>query len=215
MESNFPPLILLAGGKSERMGKPKGLLRYRETYWLEEQISRFQKLGGKQVIIGLGYRAKAYFRAIPPLEEALVNGVRYLNITIRSVVNPQPEFGKFSTLQVCLKLFLQEQGANSTFVLPIDVPVCSKTVWMNLFKALSKDVEAVTPTYRNRGGHPVLLTRVFCQQLAKLPKSSRLDFELKSLARRKVVAVNDPVSVLNLNTPKKWKDFNVSQGNSS
>jgi len=56
--------VILAGGKSARMGKPKGLLDFFGSFWLEDQLRRL-KLGGiKTVYIGLGYDSNEYFKAI-------------------------------------------------------------------------------------------------------------------------------------------------------
>ena len=45
-----PVLILLAGGKSARMGFPKGLLDYHGTFWILEQISRYKYVDRKSVV---------------------------------------------------------------------------------------------------------------------------------------------------------------------
>ncbi|MBA4392008.1 MAG: hypothetical protein C0407_00480, partial [Desulfobacca sp.] len=70
MLHNFP-LILLAGGKSSRMGTPKGLLDYQGNLWLFEQLSRFQAASGKRVVIVLGFHHDQYFEKIPWLRAAL------------------------------------------------------------------------------------------------------------------------------------------------
>jgi molybdopterin-guanine dinucleotide biosynthesis protein A len=57
-------LILLAGGKSTRMGSPKGLLDYKGKQWILEQISRYKYVLNPKVYIGLGHDYENYFSAI-------------------------------------------------------------------------------------------------------------------------------------------------------
>jgi len=49
------PLILLAGGRSSRMGIPKGLLDYHGHPWLLEQLRRFKAVSGKLAVVVLRY----------------------------------------------------------------------------------------------------------------------------------------------------------------
>ena len=65
------PLILLAGGRSSRMGTPKGLLDYQGHPWLVEQLLRFKAASGRQAIIVLGFHQALYFEQIPWLEKAV------------------------------------------------------------------------------------------------------------------------------------------------
>ena len=45
------PLILLAGGKSSRMGTPKGLVDYQGQPWLLEQLGRFRAACGERAMV--------------------------------------------------------------------------------------------------------------------------------------------------------------------
>jgi CTP:molybdopterin cytidylyltransferase MocA len=113
----FPVLLLLAGGRSSRMGTPKGLLDFKREYWLLHQINEFV---GNQVFIGLGYDSEVYFNTIPWLKNAIENPVSYKGKKVSVLVNPQPEFGLFSNLQNLLKQVNKKQNV---LVLPIDVPL--------------------------------------------------------------------------------------------
>ena len=67
---NNTVFVLLAGGKSERMGLDKGLLKYKQTFWILEQLHRISKTNISTVYIGLGYNYQHYFDAIHWLESA-------------------------------------------------------------------------------------------------------------------------------------------------
>ena len=59
--------VMLAGGKSSRMGVAKGLLKYRQTFWILEQLQRLEKTAISDVLIGLGHDYDAYLSAITSL----------------------------------------------------------------------------------------------------------------------------------------------------
>ena len=98
-----PVLIILAGGKSSRMGSPKGLLHFNNRPWVLEQISRFKFLKKPKVYFGVGYDNDLYFKNIVWLNKAINNFYVFDGVEVRVVVNPFPERGSFSTLQAVLK----------------------------------------------------------------------------------------------------------------
>ncbi|MBI4765048.1 MAG: NTP transferase domain-containing protein [Deltaproteobacteria bacterium] len=100
------PLILLAGGRSSRMGSPKGLLDYQGQPWLIEQLRRFKAASGKRAVVVLGFHQEQYFAKIPWLEKAVNQPIAQLGLEMLVAVNPMPEQGQFSSLQRAIT-FLQ------------------------------------------------------------------------------------------------------------
>ncbi len=198
-------IVLLAAGKSSRMGEPKGLVRVAGRPWIDHQL---RSLDGRRVILVLGDDRERYLTEIPSLAQRVV-----------IVVNPAPERGPFSSLQVGLALVTPGAPA---FVLPIDVPAASAPVWTRLEQALAGGWAAAVPTHGedDRGGHPVLLSsRLLATLLSRPPATTRLDHELAGLSGgegrdpgRSVsapqglvrVLVDDPRVRLNLNAPEDW-----------
>jgi len=186
------PLILLAGGKSERMGTPKGLLAVHGESFLQYQARRFQEAGGQALVVVLGYGAALYEKALAGLQ---------------AVVNPTPERGPFSSLQCGLTWLAREQPAMSgCFVLPIDVPAPDASVWKRLTAELAAGTEVVCPEYAGSGGHPVLLSPAFCALLRRVPTddpAARLDRQIAALpaGKRCRALVSDAQVTMNLNTP--------------
>ena len=214
---NFP-LILLAGGKSSRMGTPKGLLDYRGEPWLLEQLRRFKAACGKQVIVVLGFHHERYFEEITWLKTAGKESVHQLGLDISVVVNPNPEHGQFSSLQYAIPPSLPRSGGRAgvevpgAFVLPVDVPGPNKGVYGRLTEALGVTTTAAIPRYRSRGGHPVLLSRVFLDRLTAVSLSSaeaRLDLQIKALPRERVafVPVDDEEVSLNMNIMDEFRNY--------
>lgn len=230
------PLILLAAGRSTRMGVPKGLLPVGGRPWLMEQLLGFREGGGREAIVVLGFHQDAYTEEIPWIREALGKTVRIKDLEISVVMNPQPGRGQFSSLQCAVASLgetkregetgdpLREKAqagspgigrqALAVFVLPIDVPCPGKEVWERLTEAFRPPLAAVIPRYREKGGHPVLLSASFLDRLKRLPlddPAARLDFQIKALPPEALcyVEVEDPRIVLNINTPEQFNLFST------
>jgi CTP:molybdopterin cytidylyltransferase MocA len=199
----LPTLIILAGGKSSRMGFAKGLLPYKNSYWILHQIENYV---GNEVYIGLGFDAHLYFKSIPWLEKAILETQTYHNKSVRVILNPTPEFGLFSTLQSILE---QVDKNQNILITPIDVPLLKS---FEQEKIISEENVIVIPTYKNKNGHPVKLTSKFWKSLLKLNISeddSRLDVQIKKRNASEIsfVEINDASILKNLNTPKDWQKF--------
>lgn len=193
------PLVLLAGGKSSRMGVPKGLMRIspNDPFWIEQQLGRFKAAGGKNVVVVLGYDQEKYLEAMPTLNPIMA-------------INPLPEFGPFSSIQCGLRRFA---SAESAFVCPVDVPIAGSEVLQALLRARDgsdADLRVCLPTYDGRGGHPVLLSRKFIGTLLEVSPDSegaRLDVQIRRCSPETVirVPVADSDVLKNINFPHDLK----------
>jgi molybdenum cofactor cytidylyltransferase len=187
------PVVVLAAGRSSRMGEPKGLVLVGGRPWIAHQLDA---LACHRVVLVLGADRDRYLRAVPELLDRAV-----------VVVNPEPDRGPFSSLQVGLAA---ATPGEAVFVLPVDVPAPSRAVWSALAAALhgeSGGAAAAVPSFEGRGGHPVLLAPSFVAHLRALPPSARLDEELRNrtVSRQALrVEVYDPAVRLNLNAPEDW-----------
>jgi CTP:molybdopterin cytidylyltransferase MocA len=203
---NETVFVLLAGGKSERMGVAKGLLKYKHTFWILEQLNRISKISIKTVYLGLGYNAQHYFDAILWLKDSLNNEIEYQGLKIKTIVNPTPEFGSFSTLQTVLKNI---NSACDVLVSPIDVPLLNIDELNNIISAKNN---IVMPNYEGKNGHPIKMAASFWQKLVSLDiseENSRLDSQIKKATPEEIsiIKVNDASVVKNLNTKTVWVSF--------
>jgi CTP:molybdopterin cytidylyltransferase MocA len=203
---NETVFVLLAGGKSERMGVAKGLLKYKHTFWILEQLNRISKTSIKTVYLGLGYNAQHYFDAILWLKDSLNNEIEYQGLKIKTIVNPTPEFGSFSTLQTVLKNI---NSACDVLVSPIDVPLLNIDELNNIISAKNN---IVMPNYEGKNGHPIKMAASFWQKLVSLDiseENSRLDSQIKKATPEEIsiIKVNDASVVKNLNTKTVWVSF--------
>jgi len=201
-----PVLIILAGGKSSRMGSPKGLLNYQGNPWILEQISRFAKVNNPEVYIGLGYDHELYFELIPWFKKAVNKTYRYKDVQVRIIINSEPEYGPFSTLQTVLK---KMDPKETVLVHPIDIPFMDEK---NLIALINEKNTIVVPVCENKKGHPVKLKPEFWIRLLNINLSSekaRLDSQIKAYNTSKVSYFNVDYKPIyqNINTIKMWNKY--------
>lgn len=198
--------IILAGGKSERMGVDKGLLKYQHTFWILEQLHRISKTTIKNVFIGLGHNYENYFKAIPWFESATQKPFIFNGLTINILINKNPEYGTFSTLQTVLKNLKQKEDI---LINHIDIPILNPT---DFNKIIELKNTVIIPSYKDKKGHPVKLSYSFWKQLIKVDirsEDARLDYQLKKLPKKNIsyAPVDDASVTKNLNTKKEWISF--------
>lgn len=205
MENNVV-FVLLAGGKSERMGVAKGLMEYKNTYWILEQINRISSSTVTEVYIGLGYHQEEYSNKIPWFTDAMSHFVVHKNLKVRVVVNQNPELGSFSTLQTVLS---QIPKNKSVLINPIDIPILNPTELQIIIEARN---QIVLPNFEGKNGHPIKLHSEFWEPLLLLnptDKNSRLDLEIKKITPPKIstITVSDSCILKNLNTQNDWAAY--------
>jgi CTP:molybdopterin cytidylyltransferase MocA len=203
---NNTVFVLLSGGKSERMGVPKGLLEYKNSFWIIEQIDRIAATTITEVYIGLAYHSEEYLTKIPLLKKALSGLVYYKKIKIRVIINKNPELGSFSTLQNVLQYIPKNK---SVLINTIDVPLLNTS---ELQRIIDSQNQIIFPNFEGKKGHPVKLCFDFWKGLLLLDsknENSRLDFEIKKInpSEMTTISVNDSCITKNLNTPEDWLEY--------
>lgn len=203
---NDTVFVLLAGGKSERMGITKGLLQYQNTYWILEQIDRIATTTVTEVYIGLGYHSQEYIDKIPLFNQAQSKLISYKKISIRVIINKNPELGTFSTLQSVLR---QIPKNKSVLINPIDVPLLNSPELETIIETQNL---IVLPNYKGKNGHPIKLHSEFWKPLLLLDptdENSRLDLEIKKTNPSDIttISITDSCIIKNLNTQDLWNDY--------
>jgi CTP:molybdopterin cytidylyltransferase MocA len=196
------PLVILAGGKSSRMGTPKGLLELNGRTWVHHQLETFRSFGGKEAVVVVGYNADAYLHALSTDQPDI-------NVT----VNSKPENGPFSSLLEGLCFFKKKDMISSgAFVLPVDVPCPGKGVWDALSESAILPVSACYPVFENKGGHPVWISEKLILKCLDHPPTDRLDYILQALPSGKIcrVDVADSRVIINVNDRDAWENYKKS-----
>lgn len=179
-----PAAILLAGGASTRMGRPKALLPIGEQTFLGRLIGIYSGQC-ELVIVVLGHQADV-------IRAGVVADVMWVR-------NPEPERGQFSSLQTGLRTL--PAGIDCLFQ-PIDYPAVSAST-VELLAATSG--ELVIPRYQGERGHPVRLSPLIITELLALaPTAQARDVIRSHYPGATFLDVPDAGVVTDIDTPEDF-----------
>jgi molybdenum cofactor cytidylyltransferase len=150
------PGIVLAAGKSQRMGRPKALLPIGpagETFL--ERIVRTLLEGGVQDVMAVLGADAGLIRADPRLGR----------LRVRLVENPEYERGQLSSLLAGLRV-ADRPGVRGVLVTLVDVPLLQASTVSAILAAYSAGApRIVRPANSGRCGHPVIFDRTLFDEL--------------------------------------------------
>ena len=185
--------IILAAGKSERMGSPKSLLRIGDVTFLEH-IDLQARLGGlNPTWIVLGHEAEKIRQALPHLSS-------------RTVINPDHELGQLSSLLRGLKE-LGSSPIDGVMLLLVDHPFVTEKLIRGLVCAFSRGTHAlVIPTFRGRPGHPVIFGRPLFSELMHAPLHLGASVVVKAHTHEILnMEVEDEGILIDIDTPEIYR----------
>jgi molybdenum cofactor cytidylyltransferase len=186
--------VILAAGRSRRMGKPKLLLPWGPTSVLGHLLEQWQSLGAKQIAVVVGASDLVLERELDRLDFANEN----------RIVNEAPERGMFSSIQ-CAALW-QGWDAQLTHwaVVLGDQPHLRPVTLRTLLEFAANRPELVCqPACDGRHRHPVLLPRAVFGELSNSKAANLQDF----IATCKSAAFesDDPGLNLDIDQPEDYQ----------
>jgi molybdenum cofactor cytidylyltransferase len=146
--------VILAAGKSERMGRLKQLMPWQHSTVLEQTVENFVGSRANEVIVVVGYRAEEIERVLAEKP-------------IRWVINPNYKRGMSTSMIAGLNL-VDHQTQAVMFALGDQPLITSQTINRLIDEFFGCDKGIVIPTYRGRRGHPVIFAMTYKQQLQQL-----------------------------------------------
>ncbi len=193
--------VILAAGASTRMGRDKALLPWppsaaesADNTLLSAVLQSLQPHVAATVVV-----ASSNAERLAPIVAA--NGAQL-------VVNPAPERGQFSSLQIGLHP-LEAHGCNAALVAPVDnVPLQAESL-RKLCAALedgqAQGTVAAIPEYAGRHGHPLAAGPALVQAFLDAPITTTARDALRSCAKQTAyVPVSEPLLGIDINTPQQY-----------
>ena len=189
------PCIVLAAGKSTRMGRPKALLPVdARDRFLTRIVRTLRAVPVDDVVVVLGYEAAV-------IEDHLAGS----GVLVRTVVNPDYESGQLSSVLTGLRA-VDRPGVTAMLLTLVDVPlVTAPTVRAVLERYRTSHAPIVRPVSGGRHGHPVLVDRSLFDALrAANPSDGAKPVVRAHVSTAGDVPVEDEGAFRDIDTPEEY-----------
>jgi len=189
-EKTIVSAILLAAGRSQRMGAFKPLLPFGNTTVVQSCINYLRAAGVEDIVVVAGHRADELRNALS------ISGVRFaLND------DPASEMGT----SIIRGAEVASTHADCLLVALVDFPAVSSDTVTQLLNQWHCGARLVIPTWNGRGGHPVLIDSSLHPELLQLDQNRGLK-SLFDNHRNEVVRlpVDSPYVARDIDT---WDDY--------
>jgi CTP:molybdopterin cytidylyltransferase MocA len=183
--------IVLAGGRSRRMGRPKLSLPIGDETFLSRAVRTLNAGGCGEVVVVLNPEEPSAAELLPPE----VAGARRV---------PGAKSEQIDSLRAGLRS--TPKGTEAVVVLPVDHPLVKPETVSALIEAYrSGDAVIVRPTLDGRYGHPVLFAASLFDDLLDedLPEGARTVIR-RHADRGLAVAVEDRGVLIDVDTPEEF-----------
>jgi molybdenum cofactor cytidylyltransferase len=184
--------VILAAGMSRRMGRPKALLDLGGQPLIRRLAQTVRQAPVGPVIVVTGHEPA-------PIQDAL-DGLKF-----RFVHNPQYEAGgMLSSIQTGVGAI--SDFCDAFFLLLLDQPLVQASTLKSMWEAWQLSGQAiVVPRYRNRRGHPILISIRYAGLIQSLPPTASLrDFVVRQRSQTGEVRVDDRGVASDVDTPADY-----------
>jgi CTP:molybdopterin cytidylyltransferase MocA len=182
--------ILLAAGRSRRMGAFKPLLPFGDRTVIECCIDNLRAAGIDEIVVVVGHRAEDVRQQLKGLD-------------LSFAVNPDPD----SEMSTSIALGVEQASSNASAltIALVDHPAVPPEVIRILIDEWKRGAALVQPEHAGRGGHPVLIDLAYREELLVLDPAQGLR-ALFAAHREKVrrAPVESPYVAQDMNT---WEDY--------
>lgn len=184
--------IVLAAGRSQRMGKPKPLLRFDDTTFLERIIAVLGDSHVDRITVVLGAH-RPEIQAATDLSQVSV------------VVNEDYDQGQLSSLVAAIKVLPAD--AEAILLCLVDSPFITVDI-INLIADKFRQTQSpiVIPVFEGERGHPVLFARSLFEALLNAPPEKGARHVVYS-NEDKITEVDTPDKAVRIgvNTPEDYR----------
>lgn len=185
--------ILLAAGLSKRIGMQKLSLPYdHERTFYEKCVQTFLQWGCRDIISVVNEEGYTWLKD---------QKKSFSSVTI--VKNNNPQHGRFLSLQLGLH---EADNDAAVFIHNIDNPFVTIETLQKIFRKsiVNKQYDYISPRYRGRGGHPILISRNLAETIRRARDTDiGLNMFLSGFTRADV-DIDDPGILSNINTMEDY-----------
>lgn len=185
--------VVLAAGRSSRMGRSKALLPVEDETFLESAVRTLRE-GGCDPVVAV----------LPPNGDAEEMAALVESAGGRSEINPDLDAEQVDSLRVGLAAV--GLGPAAAIVLPVDFPLAGPAIVRRLVEAFrARGAPIVRPIHHSQPGHPVLFARDLWPEISDpdLEEGAR-DVVHRHHAEIEDVPVDDRGVTVDVDTPEDF-----------
>jgi molybdenum cofactor cytidylyltransferase len=184
--------LLLAGGESTRMGRPKALLEWGGETLIEYQIDELRQPPVERVVVVLGHRAND----VRPFAEKLECEV---------IVNELWERGRASSLRLGARSLPDD--TRTIVIVDVDSPRPRIVIHRLLENHIRASSMITVPTFDGQRGHPTIIDGWLLPELRRVRERSQGLRGLLDAHEGDIVEVpfDSEVVLLGFNTPQEYE----------
>jgi len=198
-------VVILAGGKSERMKFPKPFLLFSENKsFLQQIVDEYISFGCKEILLVLNqeFIGRKWQKCLD-----------HLPISVTVVPNPSPDSGRLYSLKLGLSGL---KDASFCFIQDADNPFVTVTLLQQLYENRNENGYTAPhhttllpdgKTKTKSGGHPILISERVYNFIINVKQE---DLNLKDVIKRfdkTEVEVSDKNILTNINTPSEYEEY--------
>ncbi len=193
----FFGVVILAAGRSARMGKPKLLLPWGRTSVLGHLIAQWRALRSRQIAV-----------VCAPTNQSIQAELDRLGLpTHNRIVNPAPEQGMFSSIRCAAQWpGWQEVLTHWAIVLGDQPHLKGQTLRQVLDFSAAHPAKTCQPARRGHGRHPVLLPKAIFRRIANSTAATLKEFLAAKPRQVTLCELDDPALDLDIDRPEDYQN---------
>jgi CTP:molybdopterin cytidylyltransferase MocA len=183
-------VVILAAGISERMKTLKALLPFDEhNTFIGKIISTYHNWGCIEIVVVTNEKSVELFkRSVPEIRN------------VGLVINDHLEFERFYSVKLGLGAI---HTSEYCFIQNIDNPFIDSQI-LDLIYEKRSNVKYVSPVFKNKGGHPVLLNRGNMIRICNWSENSTNFKNVLNTMECVNVEMPDDRVLININSPEEY-----------
>lgn len=199
--------VILAAGESTRMGRDKALLP-----WPPDSAGTLERVGET----ASGTLLSAAIESLGRYCDMVIVVAGKNETALRSVaygcgaflaMNPAPERGQFSSLQIGLHEVMS-RGRDAAMITLVDRPPpqgATVAKLLDAFEKRNRNTWAVIPEFQGKHGHPILIGREMIEVFLRSPATGNArEIEHANQQRIMYMPVDDSRVTVNINTTEDY-----------
>jgi len=190
--------VILAAGRSSRMGVPKFALKFNnQTTFLEEIIDKYNSFGCNKIVVVVNSEG------VSVLDENKIK----LSDKIKIVINEHLEWERFYSIKLGLK---KSNSYHPVFIHNVDNPFVNPNILSSLFDEITV-TNFVVPEFKNKGGHPILVSEKIIKNIISEEKNDLNFRDFLKRFEKKNIEVDDERILVNVNSEKEYGELNFNK----